>query len=123
MKKWTRVLWKNVPKGRNGGTSTKVEYFSGPVEDWHDSEFLNIRREAITRNTRIHKSYLQADPDNGFCRAQGGQCYKISDVRQNLQDSVKCPVTGCKRVFRNKWAYEAHYQAVHQNQDSDRKSD
>ena len=51
------------------------------------------------RYTRIHKSYLQADPDNGFCRARGGRCYKISDVRQSLQDSVKCLTsTFCFRV-------------------------
>ena len=35
--KGTRALWKNVLR-----TSTKVEYFSGLVEDWHDSEFLDI---------------------------------------------------------------------------------
>ena len=37
MKRGTRFLWKNVLR-----TSTKVEYFSGLVEDWHDREFLDI---------------------------------------------------------------------------------
>ena len=42
VKKGTPVVWKNVPQGRNGGTSTKVEYVSGRARDWHDSEFLDI---------------------------------------------------------------------------------
>ena len=42
VQKGTHVLWKSVPIGRNGVTSTKVEYFSGLVEEWHDSEFLDI---------------------------------------------------------------------------------
>ena len=40
--KGTRVLWKNVPTGPNGGTSTKVEYFSGLVENWADNDFLYV---------------------------------------------------------------------------------
>ena len=42
VQKGTRVLWKGVPKGRNGGESTKVEFFSGLVHGWEDSNFITV---------------------------------------------------------------------------------
>ena len=34
----THALWKNVPTGKNGGESTKVEYFHGEVHGWETNE-------------------------------------------------------------------------------------
>ena len=41
VQKGTRVLW-GVAKGRNGGESTKVEFFSGLVHGWTDSNFIIV---------------------------------------------------------------------------------
>ena len=42
VQKGTRVLWKGVAKGKNGGESTKVEFFSGLVHGWTDSDFIIV---------------------------------------------------------------------------------
>ena len=42
LKKGCRVLWKSGSKGKNGGESTKVEFFSGMIHDWKDDDFCVI---------------------------------------------------------------------------------
>ena len=36
----THCLWKNVPTGKRGGESTKVEYFHGECHGWEDGECI-----------------------------------------------------------------------------------
>ena len=37
----THCLWKNVPTGKNGGESSKTEFFHGEVHGWqHDEEVI-----------------------------------------------------------------------------------
>ena len=36
----TRALWKNGPTGKNGGESSKVEYFHGEVHGWKTNEIV-----------------------------------------------------------------------------------
>ena len=38
----THCLWKNVPRGKNGGESTKVEFFHGEVHGWENNDFVII---------------------------------------------------------------------------------
>ena len=38
----THALWKNVPTGKNGGESTKVEYFHGEVHGWETNEIVIV---------------------------------------------------------------------------------
>jgi hypothetical protein len=38
----TRVLWRGVASGPNGGQSTKVEYFSGLVAEWVDQHYVAV---------------------------------------------------------------------------------
>ena len=38
----THALWKNVPTGKNGGESTKVEYFHGEVHGWETDEIVIV---------------------------------------------------------------------------------
>ena len=40
--KGTHALWKNVPTGKNGGESTKVEYFHGEVHGWETNELVIV---------------------------------------------------------------------------------
>ena len=42
LKKGTHCLWKNVPRGKNGGESTKVEFFHGEVHGWENNDFVII---------------------------------------------------------------------------------
>ena len=65
-------------------------------------------------NRCIHHSYLVADPHFEFCIASGGRCYRAGDVWATQLAKVKCP--RCAREFDAVWAYEAHYNAVHQRQ-------
>ena len=36
----THCLWKNVPTGKNGGESTKVELFHGECHEWVKDDFI-----------------------------------------------------------------------------------
>jgi len=36
----THLLWKNVPKGKNGGDSTKAEVFHGVCHGWADNNYI-----------------------------------------------------------------------------------
>ena len=36
----THLLWKNVPKGKNGGDSTKTEVFHGVCHGWDDKNYI-----------------------------------------------------------------------------------
>ena len=38
----THVLWKNVPTGKNGGQSTKVEYFHGTCHGWYGQDYVIV---------------------------------------------------------------------------------
>ena len=38
----THALWKNVPTGKNGGESTKVEYFHGEVHGWETNDLVIV---------------------------------------------------------------------------------
>ena len=38
----SHVLWKSVPVGKNGGPSTKVEYFHGMCQGWKDNRTVVI---------------------------------------------------------------------------------
>ena len=38
----SHVLWKSVPVGKNGGPSTKVEYFHGMCQGWKDNRTVII---------------------------------------------------------------------------------
>ena len=38
----SHVLWKSVPTGKNGGESTRVEYFHGIIHGWYDPETVVI---------------------------------------------------------------------------------
>ena len=38
----THCLWRNVPTGKNGGESTRVEYFHGERQGWATSEELYV---------------------------------------------------------------------------------
>ena len=38
----THALWKEVPTGKNGGESSKVEYFHGEVHGWETNEIVFV---------------------------------------------------------------------------------
>ena len=40
VKRGTHCLWKNVPVGKRGGQSTKVEFFHGEVQGWDGDEAI-----------------------------------------------------------------------------------
>ena len=40
--KGTHCLWKNVPTGKHGGESTKVEFFHGEVHGWENDDAIII---------------------------------------------------------------------------------
>ena len=70
IQKGTHCLWKNVPRGKNGGESTKVELFHG---------------EAIKRHRKVHYTYLVGDPEisrmSEYCVVGGGRCVMLCQSR------------------------------------------
>ena len=45
----------------------------------------------------VHWSYLVGDPDQEYCIALGGRCYREKDVYAQQMEMVQCPV--CNRQF------------------------
>ena len=64
---------------------------------------------------RVHVSYIEPASESWLV-ASGGRCYKESLVREEFENSVRCP--NCPNV-RKAWfstigAYVQHWLAVHQ---------
>ena len=110
--KQTPVLWRNVAKGKKGGASTRVELIAGVCQGWASDDRIWFSRDAQQEPSAVHISCIEGDKWNEYCIAGGGRCYKIADVMQAQDASVKCPV--CWNFFKTEWAYQAHYQSVHQ---------
>ena len=61
----------------------------------------------------MHSSYVES-PTEAWVVADGGRCYKESEIRENFIEMVKCP--GCRhkdRWFSGASAYQQHWKAVH----------
>ena len=108
----TLCLWKTVPTGKNGGESSKTEFFHGEVQGWQD-EFVILSCDVGGAPLLVHPSYLVGDPNKEYCIAAGGRCYREADVWATQLRIVQCPQ--CRRRFRDEWAYESHYEAVHRS--------
>ena len=61
---------------------------------------------------RVHQSYLEV-PTEGWLVANGGRCYKESEVRQNFVQNVKCPLCSKERWFSSQSAYLQHWMTLH----------
>ena len=62
---------------------------------------------------KIHPAYVVI-PDEDWVVADGGRCYRQSEVRQNFEKMVRCPDCSPKeRWFNTKSAYEQHWLACH----------
>ena len=109
----TRALWKNGPTGKNGGESSKVEYFHGEVQGWKTNDLVIVRSVAHEGHREVHWSYLVGDPKQEYCIAAGGRCYREADVWATQLQKVQCPQ--CGRQFNTQWDYESHYEGVHRS--------
>ena len=108
----TPVLWRKVPRGKRGGMSTIVQLYAGVCGGWASADHIWVSLNAQQEPIPVHISYIEGDKWNEYCIAGGGKCYKTEDVKQAQDAMVKCPV--CLSLFKTEWAYQAHYQAVHQ---------
>ena len=98
------VLWRGF-KGNNPA-STKVEHFRGVVNDIDRTDegvFLYANRTAVQQNYRIHMSYVEQDT-TGWLAANGGRCYRATEVESNFKNTVPCPE--CAIWKKDLWAYE-----------------
>ena len=74
----THCLWEDVPTGKQGGRSTKLECFHGYCHGWEHGECI-LSCDGI-REYRIHPSYLVGDPRREYCVVAGGRCCRKAEV-------------------------------------------
>ena len=86
------VLWRGF-KGNNPA-STKVEHFRGVVND------IDRTDEGVF----LYASYVEQTPPVGWLVANGGRCYRATEVESNFKNMVLCPE--CAIWKKDLWAYE-----------------
>ena len=83
-------MWRGVKTGRNGQPSTKCEYFNGKVrhmavDDDHEL-YLYVDRFAVKGVRKVHPSCVEC-PTDDWVVADGGRCYRESEVRSNFVEA------------------------------------
>ena len=59
---------------------------------------------------KVHQMYVEC-PTEDWVVADGGRCYKRAERREKLEGNVEC--LRCRKWFGSAWAYEQHWQTVH----------
>ena len=61
---------------------------------------------------KTHISYVEC-PDEDWVMAEGGRCYRESQLRSQFVEMVQCPVCPVERWFSSEQNYRQHWHGAH----------